>query len=476
MYFKRTYKIAVAALLTILVACSGEKNERHLVDVHTVANQDLIAINFEPDTSEIILSINSEFEFLLQGLKSNGHDIVTVSKDVRWSLSDGAASKIDQQGHFSAGPIAEFITLTAQLGLLTASMDIKVSSAKFDQVVQLSEQSFDIDMCRSQAFEPIGLYIDENGNEEIRPVDSNIIDTIEWIILNQEDNTISQRAYIETENDKAVLNTLAAGDIVVQARATSLVSNSEVTSAEFSQPVGNMLNSIKICRSSDADLNSCELTSASFEKDQVLALIAVANYQAPDGSNINENITKNSKWGIDNTLNATGAFSNATTRQQYHVTGEAEASVATVSVACGDIEQSIVNEDITQGVSLDSEVSCSGINCSDASASLDITNLSVESFEVSANDIELSDDVTLTLDERPDTITLIVTANFSNNTSQVVTSDNSLIYSIIDIRDEETVIEKEAGSPGVFTVLAAGTAKIQIDYRDANFVAVILVP
>ena len=467
--------MAIASMFAILVACSDEGSEKHLVDVHTTANQDVIAINFELDSSEIVLSINSEFEFVLEGLKSNGRDVVTVSEDLRWSLSGGAASKIDQQGKFSAGPVAEFITLTAQLGLLTASVDIKVSSAKFDQVVQLSEQSFDISICRSQTFEPIARYIDENNNEEIRPLDSSIINTIEWIILNQEDNSPSQRAYIETSNSMAVVNALAAGDIIVQARAISLVSNTEVTSVDFNQTVGSMLNSIKLCRNSDTDLDACALTSASIEKDQVLSLSAVGNYQAQDGSNFNENITKNSKWGISNTLNATGAFSNTTTRQEYQITGATEASVTNVSVGCGDIDQSIVNEDITQGVSLDSEVSCSGINCFDASATLNISNLSVESFQVSANEIELSDDISITMDERPDAITLIVTANFSNNTSQAVTSDSSLTYSIIDI-NSETVIEEESGSAGVFTVLTAGTAKIQIDYRGENFVVEILVP
>ncbi len=475
MSFRLFYQTAIAILLTIVVACSDEKNEKHLVDVHTVANQDLIAINFEVNTGEIVLSTNSDFEFILQGLKSNGRDVVTVSNDVRWTLSDGASSKIDQQGNFTAGSIAELLTLTAQLGFLTTSTDIRVSTAKFDQVVQLSEQSFDIDICRSQAFVPIALYIDENNNEEIRPVDSSIIDTIEWIILNQEDKSASQRAYIETTNNKAVLNALAAGNLIIQARATSLVSNTEVTSEEFIQPVSNMLNSIKLCRSSDTGLNSCKLTSASFEKDQVLSLSAVGNYQALDGSNFNENITKNSKWGISNIMNASGAFSDATTRQEYQITGETEASVANVTVACGDIDQSIVSEDITQGVSLDSEVSCSDTNCFDASATLNIIILSVESFEVSANGIDLSDDVSVTLDERPSTITLIVTANYSNGTSQLVTSDSTLIYDIIDI-DSITVIEEEAGSPGVFTVLTAGTAKIQITYRGKDFIAEILVP
>lgn len=475
MNFKLICKTTIASLLAILVACSNESNESHLVDVHEVANEDIIAINFLLDMPETVLSINSEFEFILQGLKSNGRDLVTISDDVSWSISDDARSKIDQKGNFTAGSVAENITLTAKLGFLTASINIMVSSAKFDQVVQLSEQSFDISMCRSQAFEPIARYVDENNNEEIRPVDSSIIDTIEWIILNQEDNSASQRAYIETSNNKAVLNTLSAGDIIIQARAISLVSNADVTSVDFNQTVSNMLNSIKLCRSSDADLDSCSLTSASFEKDQVLSLSAVGNYQAQDGSNINANITKNSKWGISDTLNATGAFSNATTREQYQITGVTEASVADVSVACGDIDQSIDNDDITQGVSLDSTLSCSAINCLNASASLSITNLSVESFEVSANDIDLSDDESVPLDERPDTITLIVTANFSNDTSRVVTSDSILIYDIIDI-DSITVIEEESGSPGVFTVLDPGTAKIQITFRGENFIVLIEVP
>lgn len=476
MNFKFVYKAVFTILLAVLTACTDDSDESNLVDVHTLAAQDIIAITFEFDGSDIILSANSEFEFILQGLKSNGRDVVTITQDVQWSLTDGAASRVDQHGRFTAGPVTELITLTAKFGLLTTTIDIRVSAAKFDRVVQLSEQDIDLNQCQSQTFEPLARYIDEDNNEEIRPVDSNNINAIEWIILNQENRSVSQRAYIETIDNKSVLNALAAGDIIIQARAISLVSNSEVTSAEFTQSVSNMLNSIKLCRSNDTDLNSCGLTSASIEQGQVLSLTAVGNFQTPDGSNFNENITKNSKWGIDNTLNASGDFSNAISRQHYLVTGETEASVSTVSVACGEITQPIVSENITQGISLDGEVSCSNTNCFSTSISLDITNLSVESFEVIANDITLSDDVAITLDTRPDKITLKVTANFVNNTRREITTDSSLIYSIIDIDGSESVIEEESGSPGTFTVLAAGTARIQLNYRGERFIAELLVP
>ena len=82
------------------------------------------------------------------------------------------------------------------------------------------------------------------------------------------------------------------------------------------------------------------MTDPRVEKDKVLSLISVGNYQALDGSNFNENITSISKWGVDN-VNASITF--PADRQQLDVTGLIEETSATVSVACGDVEQTIDN-------------------------------------------------------------------------------------------------------------------------------------
>ncbi|MBT3203827.1 MAG: hypothetical protein HOM14_04350 [Gammaproteobacteria bacterium] len=475
MNFNFMVKMFLVGLFTFVAACSDVDDEANLVNLHAVASQDVISINF-PEATETTVSISSEVKFTLQGLKSNGIDTVTIEQDVEWSLSAGAVSTINQLGLFTAAETSEDIILTATFGFLSESIDIKVSSAKFDQVVKLDEDDsgFSINMCQSQSLVPVGLYVDENGDEEIRPVDSTIINTIDWIVTNEEDGSVSQRAYIETATDNQIfIHTFASGNIIVQAKAVSLLTGEEVTSVDFNQTIENGLNSIKLCDSSDIDLSNCAVTDPEVEKDQFISLIAVADYQAADGSNYFENISRNSKWGISDSLNASSVFSSD--RQQLDITGEVEDSSITVSVACGNIEQAV--DDILPGVILETLVSCgANVECQQASQQIEITNLSVLSFDVTANDIDLTDDVSISLSSRPAEITLFVTANFSNGDSDIITDDNLLDYTIIPIDGQSDVIETITDSPGVFTVLAAGTAKIKLFFRGETFYVVIEIP
>lgn len=459
-------------LLVLLNACSDAENENNLVNLHTTANQDIISINFPADT-ETIISISSQYSFVLQGLQSNNIDAINIVNDVQWSLSDGANSRIDQNGLFTASATAELITLTARFGIFTESININVSDAKFHEVIQLNDGAISINMCQSQTFKPVGLYIDGNNNDEIRPVDSIIINTIEWIVNDQATDTLSQRAYIETLNDQATLQALADGSLIIRAIAISQYDGNEVTSIDFIQQVTANLNSLKLCNNTDTDLANCNVSSAKVEKDKVLSLISVANYQAQDGSNFNENISANSKWGIDNSANAAIAFS--ANRQQLDITGKIEETSAVVSVACGDIDQPIDSIDITQGVTLDSAVSCNiGSNCQSTSVSIAIDQLSASSLIVNANDTDLTSTETLILDIRPDEITLITTAVYSNSSQKDITSDSELVYSITT--GNNTVIEEKSGSLGVYTVLGNGTAEIKLDYRGETFYAVISIP
>lgn len=472
MNFKILYQSCLYTLFIFLAACGDADDETNLVDLHTVANQDIISISFPADT-ETILSISSEYDFSLQGLQSNAVDTVLISGDIQWSLSEGANSSINQNGRLTASATAELITVTADFGFYSDSIDIKISSAEFDQVVQLDVNTLIVDMCRSQTFSPIGSYIDENNIEEIRPVDNNIINDIEWIILDQENNNSSQRAHIETIDGQATLHTLAEGNIIIQAKALSDFSNAEVTSVDFDQAITSNLNSIKLCLSSDTDLTNCVVTDASVEKDKSISFISVGNYQALDGSNFNENISGNSKWGVEDTLNASIALS--TDRQQLDVTGEIEESSTTISVACGDIEQAINSIDISQGVVLDSPISCdSAASCLASSVTVLIDQLNVTSLNVSANNTDLTSTEPLTLSTRPDEISLVTTAVFSNNTQTTITDDTGLIYSITAGKD--VVIEDKTGSVGVYNVLGSGTAEIKLDFRGEIFIALIEIP
>ena len=280
MFFKKTIILFINILFVFLSACSDSENEANLVDLHTLANQDIISINFPSDQNENVLSISSEFDFVLQGVKSNNIDTTIITNDVIWTLSDNSLSTIDQTGHFSAGNTTELITLTAKLGPLVESFDIKVSDAKFDEVIQLNAQNVNINMCLSENINPVARYIDSNGIEEIRLVDSNTINTITWLIRNQEDNNTSQRAHISTKNNQAALSSLAAGNIIIQAKALSVYNGTEKTSADFNQNIGNSLNSIKVCNNSDTDLGICNVSRINIEKDKMVSLISVGNFQA----------------------------------------------------------------------------------------------------------------------------------------------------------------------------------------------------
>ncbi|MCP3687919.1 MAG: hypothetical protein GY784_05850, partial [Gammaproteobacteria bacterium] len=421
------------------------------------------------------ISINSQYAFSLLGLKSNGSEQVTLTDNVEWSLSAGAESTITQQGIFSAGANAEYVTLNTNFGVYNESIDIKVSAAKFDQVVKLDEQTLSIDMCQSSDIQPIGRYVDDDGEIETRPVDSTIIDTITWIIRNSEDDSESKRAHIATVDNQASLHTLSSGGVNIQAQAFSANSGSVVTSEVFDQEIGSELSAIKLCRNSTDNWSGCTLTSTSLEQGKVLSVIALGTYQDQDGVDFYENITRNSIWATTTTANASIIFSSGL--GQIDVTGESENTSANILVACGGIEQSLDGIDIAGGVVLNSLVSCdSSLNCESTSATINVTERTVSSFTVTANGIDVEDDESSSLSERPDEIGLDIVVNFNSGDSLNITEDGSTVYSIIDISGQDDVIAKISGSPGIFTVLTAGTAKIQFSYRDEYFVVILEVP
>jgi len=55
--------------------------------------------------------------YRIEGLKENGVDVVPVSDNI----IAGAASSIDQNGRLNSGSVTEIVTITAKLGVLTAS-------------------------------------------------------------------------------------------------------------------------------------------------------------------------------------------------------------------------------------------------------------------------------------------------------------------------------------------------------------------
>lgn len=472
MRFKSVYSFILCSLLFMLSACGDADKEKELVDLFTTASQDLIAINFDAATTEDLISIDTFFDYRIEGVKSNGVDVVPVDGNIRWSLSDGAVSSIDQNGRLSSGSVAEVVTVTARFGVLSTTLDVTVSAAKFDQVVKLNSTPVSINMCQSQPIQPIARYLNDDGSEEIRPVDNTVINTITWLIRNQDDDAPSQRAYIKTENNLAELQALATGDVFIQAQAKSLSSGNIVTSADFSQTLGHNFNSLKLCHKSETDLSTCTLSSADIVENAVLSIMSVGNYQASDGSSYNQNISAYSKWGTDSTSNATIAFS--ADRQQINVTANTTGTTANISAACGNVEQAVSDSAIKNGVVLGEPVTCAigNINCLRATAAVNINNIVVTSLEVKADGVALVDDTLLVLASRPSTINLNVIANYSDNTSQDVTADTKITYN----NRSAFVVFAISGSPGAYTVLTAGNADIQITFDSQVFIAKITIP
>jgi len=473
MNFKSAYHFLICTFMLLLTACGDAEKEAPLVDLFTAASQDLIAIDFPAGANEDVISIDSFFDYTIEGLQSNGVDYVPVTSNIIWSLSDGAVSTIDASGRLSAGSVAEELTITASVGHLSATFDVRISAAKFDQVVELNSTALIINMCQAQEIVPIGNYINDDGSpDEQRPVDSTVINTIEWLIRNAEDDTPSQRAFIKTENNIVNFQALETGDVIINARAPSVSQGGTVvTSIDFDQTLDNNLNSIKICRSTDSNLDTCTLTNKDVVENNVVSLVAVGNYEQSDGSDISQNITAYSKWGISDTDNASIALS--TDLQQLNITGILEDTTTDVSVACGNVEQAVTDEDIETGVVLDIPVSCANgnVNCLQKSETMDIISETPTDISITANDLDLQDNIARVFATRPASIKLKVTADFSNSASRDVTDEAEY--------DNRTpnVVTKKSGTDAEYTVLDTGNnVEIFVEFENQNFTVKITLP
>ena len=269
------------------------------------------------------------------------------------------------------------------------------------------------------------------------------------------------------------MRALETGNVIIQAQAKSLNSGSVITSADFNQTLDHNLNSLKLCPGSETDLATCVISDTDVIENDVASLMAVGNFQAADGSNYNQNISALSKWGVDNNTNAGIAFS--ADRQQLDVTGKNADSTAVISVACGNIEQTVLDSEIENGVVLATAVTCASgtLNCLHSTANVNVlAQTTLTSLTVTNNGLALVDNTALVLATRPVTIGLNVTAVFSDGTTQDVTADTDITYD----NQSPAIIADILATPGSYTVLSDGEAVIQITFQGQTFTARITIP
>ncbi|MBE9567201.1 MAG: hypothetical protein IMF14_00800, partial [Proteobacteria bacterium] len=213
--------------------------------------------------------------------------------------------------------------------------------------------------------------------------------------------------------------------------------------------------------------------SADVTENGVVSIIAVGNYQASDGTNYNQNISAYSKWGIDFSSFASIAFS--ADRQWLDVTGKTTNTIANVTSACGNIIETISDSDIIDGVVLGFSVTClaGDVNCLRANTAINVTETTVTSLDVTANGFTLEDNVAFVFfSSSPLTIVLNVTANYSDGTSEDVTTDANVVYN----NRSPLVLLGITGSPGEYNVISFGQAELQILFQSQVFIAKMTIP
>ncbi len=124
---------------------------------------------------------------------------------------------------------------------------------------------------------------------------------------------------------------------------------------------------------------------------------------------------------------------------------------------------------------LNEPVTCASgnLNCLRSTAAVNvISQVKLNSLSVTANGAALVDNTPLILTIQPITITFNVTANYSDGSSQDVTTGKDTTYN----NTGELVIIEIFGSPGAYTVLGDGNAEVQITYQGLTFTAKITIP
>lgn len=471
MFSRVLAKLTLAGLLAGLISCGDAEDEQRLLDLFTVAGLDLVEIRFPAGSTENIISIDSFFDYTVEGVQSNMVDTIDVTSEVEWTISAGALSSIDQTGRLSTGSSAEIVTITATVGNLSASQMVTVSEALFDKVVQLNATAVDSAMCQRTTIVPVGRYVNTDLTEEIRRVDNADIGSIEWQIANKEDMSASQRARVETTGTLTELIGYEAGTVLIVARAVSRFSMTTEVSDEFEQDIDNTLDSISACFGDADSIGVCGLASVDVPIDAPTSIIAVGTFQLSGGGTEERNITALAKWGIDNT-NTTIALS--ADGSQLELTGVTQDASSSITLACGEIEQSFTDLELAAGVVLDEAVSCDAANtdCFASTVDINVIEPDLDSLNVQVNNESLTDDVTQTFTSRPVSLEFDVTAIFNRTDNVVVTDDAGLVYT----NNTPTLISEVAGTPGLYTVNSAGDVELVLSYQSVSFTVRLTIP
>ena len=425
--FFRTIIICCLLLLGLLAACKDDKTGLQSGDPTdfkdaVVINQYGITSITISDKKNTIIHTGMTQQYTAQGNTASGGS-VDISKDVHWSVSDGSAARIDENGLLT-GLAQNDVTVTAQLSTYSVTKSLRVTDASVSNItITKANGSTDftiaVDACKTLQLKAVADYTGETLTQDVT-------NEVDWSTTSL--STVAHFSTLTGEKGWLLTSTVSSG-ISVSATLYAFPANvTVITKDGFTSGTSG----ISLNPSSSYSLPS---TSASKQ----------FSASATFFDNTSADITRAALWSSDN---AAIASVNNDVGSKGLVTAQAVGST-TIKAQCGTATDS---------------TTVTVANNSLGSLKITYTTSNGVPFNTSAG----GDLIYLHVN---DTLDLIATAHYSDGTNLKVTTDSGTSWSLYP---DSTVVSIDKSS-GKLTAQATGTAVVKVSYQglDASLTVIV---